>query len=284
MSPRDIEDCAPLMESADAFLIDQFGTIHDGEAPYPGAIEALKALRAKGKRVVLLSNSGRRAKTSERRLAALGFTRDCYDASLSSGEIGWRALRADPPQPLRQSCRVLLFARSRSLDILEGFAVETTEDPAAADLVMIAGSEADRHGYAALWRRLQPCAARAVPAVCTNPDRIMIVGGALYPGAGQLAKDYHDAGGPVRWYGKPYADIYDAARELLPGIPRQRIFAVGDSIENDIAGAVGMGCRSVLVRTGILAAASKEDLESEMIRCAAWPDAILPSFALCKCE
>ncbi|MGH7120191.1 MAG: TIGR01459 family HAD-type hydrolase [Acetobacteraceae bacterium] len=283
MSCRPIEHFSGLMERADAFLIDQFGTIHDGEEPYPEAIEALRALRAAGKRVILLSNSGRRASTNERRLAALGFTRDCYDASLCSGEVGWRALRADPPLPLRRSCRVLLFARGRSLDILEGFDVKATEDPAAADLVMIAGSEADRCGYDALWWRLRPAAERGLQAVCTNPDRVMMVGGALYPGPGQLAGAYHDAGGPVRWYGKPYADIYGAALELLEGIPRQRIFAVGDSIENDIAGAAAVGCKGVLVRTGILARASAAELEAEMIRCRARPDAIWPAFALEGC-
>ena len=42
----------------DAFLIDQFGTLHDGLMAYPGAVAALMRIRAAGRKVVLLSSSG----------------------------------------------------------------------------------------------------------------------------------------------------------------------------------------------------------------------------------
>ena len=40
-------------------FIDQYGVLHDGQRPYPGAIEALATLKAREARVVILSNSGR---------------------------------------------------------------------------------------------------------------------------------------------------------------------------------------------------------------------------------
>ncbi|MGB8400651.1 hypothetical protein [Bradyrhizobium sp.] len=42
-----------------AETIDQFGTLHNGRAAYPGAAAALMRIRAAGREVVLLSNSGR---------------------------------------------------------------------------------------------------------------------------------------------------------------------------------------------------------------------------------
>ncbi|HEX7391107.1 MAG TPA: TIGR01459 family HAD-type hydrolase [Acidiphilium sp.] len=275
---RMIPGLAALEDVADGFLVDQFGTIHDGENPCPGAVDALRRLRAAGKKVILLSNSGRRGWLNEERLDAMGIGKECYEASLSSGEVAWAALSADPPAVLRRHCRVLLFARGRSLDILDGFDVELVEDARDADLVMLAGSETDRHGYDALWVRLEPAARRGIPAICTNPDRVMMVGGALYPGAGALADAYRAAGGTVLWFGKPHPQIYAAAFRRLPGISRRRIVGVGDSIEHDIAGAAAQGCRTLLVRTGILAGADTAGLDSEMARFGARPDAIVPEF------
>lgn len=278
MIGREIFGLAALAGEAEAFLIDQFGTIHDGESPYPGAIDTLRTIRAAGKRVILLSNSGRRAPNNDARLAAMGFTPDCYDASLCSGEIGWATLRAEPLACLQTHCRVLLFARDPALDILEGFDVETVEHAGDADLIMIAGSQTDRYGYDALWSRMEPGIRRGIPAICTNPDRLMLAGGTLHPGAGTLAEAYRDAGGFVRWYGKPHPKLYQAAFALLPGIPRTRIFGVGDSIEHDIAGAAARGCPSVLVRTGIIAGADDAALNAEMVRWSVRPQALAAKF------
>lgn len=268
-----------LLEIADAFLVDQFGTIHDGRAPYPGAIEALREVRRAGKKVILLSNSGRRSADNLLRLRELGFTPDCFDASISSGEVAWSLLRDKPPAFLTEKCRVLLFARSQSRDVLEGFDVELVERAEEADLVLIAGSEADRFGYDALWKPMEIAVKRGVPAICTNPDRVMMAGGRLHPGAGTFAQAYREAGGSVRFFGKPYADLYRAAFELISGIAHSRVVGVGDSLEHDIAGAAALGCRTLLVRGGILADLDLAQLHEEIRRVGHNPDFITPRFA-----
>jgi ribonucleotide monophosphatase NagD (HAD superfamily) len=65
---------------------------------------------------------------------------------------------------------------------------------------------------------------------------------------------------------------------MLPGVPRARIFGVGDSIEHDIAGAAARGCASVLVRTGIITGLDDAALEGEMIRFASRPTAVMAKF------
>jgi hypothetical protein len=62
----------PLIPCYDAFFVDQFGTLHDGLMAYPGAAAALMRIRAAGRKVVLLSNSGRPLKPNANRLASLG--------------------------------------------------------------------------------------------------------------------------------------------------------------------------------------------------------------------
>src|SRR5690606_23462326 len=89
----------------DAFFIDQFGVLHDGTAPYPYAAETLLRLTRAGKRVMLLSNSGKRSAANETRLERLGFSREGWTDFLSSGEVAWSMLAAEfGSEPRRRRC------------------------------------------------------------------------------------------------------------------------------------------------------------------------------------
>lgn len=57
--PSDENFFSPLRTQG--VLLDQFGCLHDGQKPYPGAIDAVSALAAAGLQILLLSNSSRRA-------------------------------------------------------------------------------------------------------------------------------------------------------------------------------------------------------------------------------
>ncbi|MCJ8055844.1 HAD hydrolase-like protein [Shinella curvata] len=61
-------------------------------------------------------------------------------------------------------------------------------------------------------------------------------------------------------FGKPHPAIYRHAQSLVSSIAADRIVFIGDSIEHDIAGAAGAGLASRLVRTGVLATRSEDDL------------------------
>ncbi len=58
-----------LIPCYDALFIDQFGTLHDGLMAYPGAAAALLRVRAAGRKVVLLSNSGKPLQPNVKRLS-----------------------------------------------------------------------------------------------------------------------------------------------------------------------------------------------------------------------
>ncbi|WP_246699042.1 HAD hydrolase-like protein [Rhizobium sp. BK491] len=59
-----------------------------------------------------------------------------------------------------------------------------------------------------------------------------------------------------------------------------RIVCIGDSIEHDIKGADDMDLASVLVRTGILAAASQQELAELTRRHHAVPSYLMPCFSV----
>lgn len=262
----------------DAFLVDQFGVLRDDERAYPGANDALLHLKARGKTVVILSNSGRSGDYNAGRLMRLGFDRAGFDRFLTSGDIAYDILARETAGDSGRT-RCLTISSGGDHDLADRLAFESVEDAAEADVVIISGSGAETIPLAAYRERLAPAAARAVPCYCTNPDRHKLTrGGAIAPGAGSIALAYRDLGGPVRWFGKPYPAIYRHALTLLAPVPENRVICIGDSLEHDIRGAACAGLASCLVRTGILAEKDESALTALAAEYGASPDFVLPRF------
>ncbi len=74
----------------DALVLDQWGVLHNGSAPYPQAAGTVKALKGAGHRLAVLSNSGKRSAPNAARIAGLGFEADAFEAVMTSGEVLWR--------------------------------------------------------------------------------------------------------------------------------------------------------------------------------------------------
>ena len=75
-----------LADQYDGYIIDLWGTVHDGVNPYPGALECLRALRNAGKRVVMLSNAPRPAAVIATQLEGFGVDRSLYSGVMTSGK------------------------------------------------------------------------------------------------------------------------------------------------------------------------------------------------------
>lgn len=269
-----VRDLPPLFDN---LIVDQYGVLHDGQAPYPGAVDALVRLKQSGCRVLLLSNSGKRSEPNEQRLLTLGFQAGSWDHFLSSGEIAWRMLDAQLKQKGRKRC--LLVARGGDLSAIDSLPLDLVQDGREADVVLISGSDGDRIDLDEYRRMLSPAAERAVPCICTNPDKIMLTPVGLRFGAGRIAELYASLGGEVTWIGKPFPDIYAAAITLLGNPSPTRTACIGDSIEHDIAGAEAAGLPSVLVATGILADLSAGERSAVFAEHGVTPDYTMPAFA-----
>jgi HAD superfamily hydrolase (TIGR01459 family) len=275
--PVEIDGLSAIVDRYDAFLIDQFGVLRDGRGPYPAAPETLSALKARGSKIIILSNSGKRSQENSVRLAATGFDASSWDWFLTSGETAWWMMQKEASH----TGKCLLISRDGDISPLKGLDIERTDEAEEADIVLIAASEGDVHPLAHYQALLEPATKRGTPCLCTNPDRVMLTpeGGTAF-GAGRIAELYEELGGKVRWIGKPFPDIYDLALEFLGDMPRDRVCCIGDSVEHDIAGAAGAGFASVLVTTGILEHASAEDRAQLFETHGVVPDFILPSLRM----
>jgi HAD superfamily hydrolase (TIGR01459 family) len=257
-SPRQPEEITGLQTILDRFddvLLDQWGSLHEGRAIFPAARDCVARLRAAGKRVAILSNSGKRAVDNERRLAKLGLLRGEYDLLLTSGEVTWRGLRdhVDPTfAPFRGAC--LLITRDGDTSIIEGLDIQPVDDIAAAGFLLLAGLDEDR-STPALWRDLLAAATqRHLPMLCANPDLTMFGQDGLAPAPGALARFYETMGGRVVYVGKPHAPIFDAALAALGRPARRRVLVIGDSLDHDVQGGRAAGMPTLLISDGVHAA------------------------------
>lgn len=270
-------DLASLAHQYDAFLIDQFGVLLDGTGAYDGAPAALSALAQLGKKIVLLSNSGKRAAPNVARLTRLGFDPDSYLTVMSSGEAAFAELKGRIGKEIPLGASVWVHARDHDMSPVDGLELTPVEDAAAADLLIIAGSRADEFELAQYRSWLAPAAQRGVPAFCTNPDMKMLTPLGTRFGAGAIATLYEELGGKVEWVGKPFPLIYRLAHDALG--QAERVLCIGDSPEHDIAGGQAAGFATALVRTGLHADLSDIAL-LEHCRSTAVPDFIIPRFSL----
>lgn len=255
VAPLFVDGIHTFADRYEGFILDQWGVIHDGQKALPQALAALAELQRRNKRVVLLSNSGRRAAFNRRRLAAMGFNMGGFTAVVTSGETAWSLLkhRATPPySELGRRC--LLFTIGGDLGVIEDLDLEPVEDADHADFVFATGLEIPPHTLDDYRRVLERAAARGLPMLCSNPDKVAPTAAGLQISPGSVAEIYEELGGTVHYVGKPYRPIYGACLDVLDGLEPEEIVAIGDSLEHDIKGAQNVGIASCFLMAGIHAA------------------------------
>lgn len=276
--PRVLPGLRALVGQHDDFLVDLWGVVHDGDAPFDGVREALAELAAREKRVVFVTNSSRSGATvTDHLLERFGLPRAHFHGVVSSGDVSCAALRDRDPELfalLPRAPRCFHHGSAEVVPWLFELGLDFTDDVAEADLVVTTGIYANDEALRAAGELLAPAATRSVPIVCTNPDRIIPSARGSTLGPGAIADVYP---GRVFFYGKPHAPIYAAARALL-GTERTPV-AIGDLLETDIRGAKAAAIPSVLItRTGG-AALGDDDLPTRFARASVTPDMLLDRFA-----
>lgn len=244
---------APLADQYDGYIIDLWGTVHDGVQPYPGAIECLKALRAAGKRVVMLSNAPRPAEVVATQLEQFGVSRALHDGVMTSGELVRTLLRErTDPWFARLGHKVLHVGGTHDLGLYDGLALDRVQDASEAQFILNTGPDAERgtDSVDPYLPELRTGLERGLPMLCANPDMVVVKGGRRMICAGALASFYEQEGGNVKWIGKPYPDVYAPVFNML-NVPQNRILAIGDALATDMRGAAVAGIDGAWILGGI---------------------------------
>ena len=91
--PRIHSSFADLVDEYDAFILDQFGVLHNGVEALEGAVEMVAYLHAKKKKLMILSNTSAPAALALRKLPKLGFQAEHFVDAVTSGEEASRYIR-----------------------------------------------------------------------------------------------------------------------------------------------------------------------------------------------
>lgn len=272
-SMKHIKGISEIASSYKCFLLDQFGVIHDGQRIYDCAKQALNELHKAGIKIIIISNSSRRAHTTYEKLQTLGIDTDIISGVVTSGELALTKLRKFASENPR--ARVLHFNWGASRNsvsladhgleelapctqVLNGFDVPASSE---IDVIIAHGIDGLTRGDGSVmdldWEtaiQLVGQIARDAPSVpffCANPDLVTVEGTVLRRMPGALAKVFEDSGGiNVHRLGKPSRIAYDEALRIS-GVRKEEVVAVGDSIGHDILGAVRAKIDSLFIAGGI---------------------------------
>jgi HAD superfamily hydrolase (TIGR01459 family) len=249
-----------IADQFDLYLVDQYGVLHDGVKAYPRAIEGLARIASGGRKAVVVTNSGKGAAANRTRLAALGFAGSDHGV-VSSGEVALQGVKAGGfGSAFAMGAEVCVVGRAGDTYAFSPADFTLVSRPEDAAYLVIAGSDAPRTSLEAYRSMLARAAQIGVPAICINPDITMIREGSLVAAPGAIARIYRELGGRVDYVGKPHRMIFESAHALFGQVPASRVVMIGDSPEHDVAGARSMEFATLLVRTGIHADLSEQDL------------------------
>lgn len=251
-----------ISDSYNAFIIDQWGVLHNGEKPYDGVVDCLKELKSRKKQVIILSNSGKSADDNKTRMKDLGIGPTLYDIIVTSGQITREGLEGQDITGFKDiGKKCFLLSRGGDTGIVDGLDIELVDNVKEADFLLISGSDAPEKNMVDYYEPILRDAVRArLKAICANPDSRGLIGNNYVMGPGMIARRYQDFGGVVHYIGKPHKPIFQYCIEYLQTkdiYPGQTIM-IGDTMAHDIVGAMAMDIDTCLVTSGLHYGAFRE--------------------------
>jgi len=225
--------------STRGYLLDMDGVIYRGSAPIPHAREFLDRLKQREIPFLLLTNHA--CYTPERlqqKLAGMDMQlplENFYTSALATAE--WLSEQG--------AKRVFALGEDGLINALRDNGIATANDDVTHVVVGL-----DRNlSYDKLKLAMRLINAGA-QFIATNPDPTYPVEDGHAPECGLLLGALqHVTGKKPTTIGKPEAIIYRQAAQRL-GLPLQNLTMVGDRLDTDIAGALGVGAHGTLVLTG----------------------------------
>ena len=202
---------------------DLWGCLHDGVRAFPAAVAALERFRARGGRVVLLTNSPRPAGDVARAARRASARRGRAGTSSSPratprrrrwspGQFGRRVYHIGPERDLG----FFADAEGRPFDI-ERVPLEEAEGIVCTGLFDDRTETPDDYRATILYGKT-----KGLKLLCANPDIVVDVGDRRIYCAGAIAAAYTEAGGRSYYFGKPHPPIYALARRKLAALTGYR--------------------------------------------------------------
>ena len=259
-----IANLAQVASRYDAVFCDLWGCLHDGVKPFPAAVAALRAYRAQGGIVILVTNAPRPKPSVVKQIQAMGVPDDAWDEVVSSGDAAQYALITGAV-----GRRVHHIGTEKDLTFFTDFA-DDLQDTVKREQPIERVQLSDAQGIVCTGlfddltetpedyrATLLMAKTKGLPMLCANPDVIVDMGHLRLYCAGAIAQAYEMMGGKALYFGKPHPPIYDLARRRLSAltdVPDPAILCIGYGITTDVQGGLSEGLDTLFVTGGIATA------------------------------
>jgi 4-nitrophenyl phosphatase len=243
------------------FAVDMDGVLWRGDEAIVTAVSAINELKARGKRVVFITNNSTKLPAEYRQKLAMIGLKDIRDVDvITSGTVTANHLKnrlARHPKRYRAFC--VASEAVKTLLVEAGFKVVGTRDNEHMDADYVVVGEPILHMHEGrnmldwddLFAAVNAIKHGHAKYIATNPDPTdPLPNGLSKPVAGSII-GYISAcvGTEPLILGKPFEGVYDDALEVL-GLDKSQVLVIGDNLLTDIKGARDRGIDSLLVETG----------------------------------
>jgi HAD superfamily hydrolase (TIGR01450 family) len=225
-------------------LLDMDGTLYRGDAPIPGAVEAVETLREAGLAVQFLTNNATKSPDQYvEKLAGMGIEATAA-AIVTAGVV-----TADYLAREHAGDRAYVVGTDALRGLFADAGIAVTDDPGEAEVVVLSYDPAiDADVFTGVLRAIGP----ETPLVATNPDRTKPGTDGVVPSTGLVIGGVEGMTGraPDVVAGKPSGTAARFALDRL-GVAPHACLLVGDRLDTDVEMGVRAGLTTVLVRTGV---------------------------------
>lgn len=236
----EIRSLLEIVDQVDAFIFDAFGVLNVGETMIPGADTRLNQLRERGCAIRILTNAA------------------SYDRSGAISKFKRLGLHLEDDEIITSREAALLHLDLGNCGVITADTDALSDLPAAVTRLKDDPEDYEKVDHFLFLSTADWSVARQdllVAAMKSRPRNLLIAnadlaaprdhGFSVEPGhfGHQIADLYPDH---VRFFGKPFPEVYDLVEASLPNLSPDRIAMCGDTLHTDILGAAARGWRTVL--------------------------------------
>ena len=237
----DQKGLSSIADNYNLFYIDLWGVVHNGFTLNKEAIKVINELDKINKEYVLLTNAPRPSDTVKVFLEKMGLDKNIQDHVFSSGQAALNYLKNK-----FFSQKFFHIGSPRDFDLFTDFKKMKSEDIGKSDYFLCTGlfdeHDKDLNYYKELLEKKID-----KKMICTNPDLIVDRGNKRELCAGSVAMIFEKMGGDVKYFGKPYPEVYNQSINNKD----KKILCIGDNLNTDIKGANLLNYDSLLISNGV---------------------------------
>ena len=230
-----------IVAEYDLFFIDIWGVLHNGLNLFQNSVEVLEKLEKIKKKYVLLTNAPRPNLTVIEYLKKMGLDEKKAQQVYTSGQAALDQLKN------MNSKSFFHIGPPRDFDLFKTFENQKVEKIESCDFLLCTGLFDDHESELLFYEKLLLGHIKK-KMICTNPDLVIDRGEKREFCAGTVAKIFENLGGQVKYFGKPYPEVYEKAFNNLQG---KKVICIGDNLNTDIKGANIQNFDSLLINNGI---------------------------------